>query len=223
MSLSHSPSIVTSGLVLCYDAANPRSYPGSGTTIYDVSGNGFHGTLTNGVAYSSSNNGSLVFDGVDDYVSFSNPLNQSNLTQVWTVLGWISITDKVSQTLIGGLNSACSVCYSQGNNSLLYLNSGANDYYTYGGDLGNVGWTLATFRFNNSNGDRTIYRDLSNISTGGPNNTSIPSGQSSTFYVGYGGPGYLQGNLSQLLMYNRYITDVELTQNFNALRGRYGI
>lgn len=223
MGLHHSPSVVIDGLVLCYDVANPRSYPGSGTTVYDISGNGYHGTFSGGVAYSSANSGSLSFDGVDDRVSFNNPLNQSNLLQTWTVMAWINITDKVSQTLVGGLNQGCDVCYTQGNNSLLYLNSGVNDYYTYGGDLGNVGWTLATFRFRNSDGARTIYRDKTNISTGGPNATSTPSGQSSTFYLGFGGSGYLQGNVGPLLIYKRYITDAELAQNFNALRGRYGV
>ena len=67
MALSHSPSIVTNGLVLCLDAANSKSYPGSGTTWTDLSGRGNNGTLVNGVGYNSGNLGSLVFDGVDDY------------------------------------------------------------------------------------------------------------------------------------------------------------
>ena len=68
MALQHSPSIVTSGLVLCLDPANLRSYTGSGTTWYDASGNGKNGTLTNSPMYSSSNGGIFVLDGVNDYV-----------------------------------------------------------------------------------------------------------------------------------------------------------
>jgi len=63
------PLGVTSGLVLYLDAANARSYPKSGTTWFDRSGNGNNGTLVNGVGYSASNYGSLSFDGVDDYSS----------------------------------------------------------------------------------------------------------------------------------------------------------
>ena len=63
MGTSYNPHIVSDGLVLCLDAANPRSYPGSGTSWYDLSGNGNNGTLVNGVGYSSDNAGSLVFDG----------------------------------------------------------------------------------------------------------------------------------------------------------------
>ena len=47
MALAHSPKIVTDGLVLCLDAGNPKSYPGSGTTWYDLSGNGNNGTNSN--------------------------------------------------------------------------------------------------------------------------------------------------------------------------------
>ena len=72
MSLYHSPQISLNGLVLCLDAANPKSYPGSGTTWTDLSGNGNNGTLVNGVGYSSDNLGSLVFDGANDYVNAGN-------------------------------------------------------------------------------------------------------------------------------------------------------
>ena len=68
MGLYHSPRIVTDGLVLCLDAGNTKSYPGTGTTWADLSGRGNNGTLVNGVGYSSANNGLMTFDGVNDYV-----------------------------------------------------------------------------------------------------------------------------------------------------------
>ena len=71
MSLSHSPKIVTNGLVLCLDAADQKSYPGTGTTWFDRSGNGNNGTLIGGVGYNSTNAGIIVFDGINDNVSFS--------------------------------------------------------------------------------------------------------------------------------------------------------
>lgn len=66
MALAHNPKIVTDGLVLCLDAANPKSYPGSGTVWSDLSGNGNNGTLVNGVGYNSNNGGYLTFDGSND-------------------------------------------------------------------------------------------------------------------------------------------------------------
>ena len=69
MGLAHSPSIVTDGLVLCLDAANTKSYPGSGTTWTDISGKGYDGTLTNGPTFSSNYGGNIVLDGSNDFVT----------------------------------------------------------------------------------------------------------------------------------------------------------
>ena len=69
------PEIVEDGLVLALDAGNTKSYPGSGTTWTDLSGNGNNGSLVNGVGYNSGNLGSLSFDGVNDYVNFGNIFN----------------------------------------------------------------------------------------------------------------------------------------------------
>jgi hypothetical protein len=67
MSTAASP-LITTGLMLYLDAGNALSYPGSGTTWTDLSGNGRDGTLTNGPTYSATNGGSIVFDGSNDYV-----------------------------------------------------------------------------------------------------------------------------------------------------------
>jgi hypothetical protein len=74
------PEINESGLVLCLDAGNTKSYPGSGTTWTDLSGNGNTGTLVNGPTYSSANGGSIVFDGSNDYIqtNFNYSLTSSN-------------------------------------------------------------------------------------------------------------------------------------------------
>jgi hypothetical protein len=68
MGLSHSPSIVSSNLILALDAANPKSYPGSGNTWFDITGRGNHGTLINGPSYSSNSGGFISCDGVNDYI-----------------------------------------------------------------------------------------------------------------------------------------------------------
>jgi len=68
MSVVRGPKIVTDNLILCLNAADKKSYSGSGTTWHDRSGNDYDGTLTNGPTFSDANGGSIVFDGVDDYV-----------------------------------------------------------------------------------------------------------------------------------------------------------
>jgi hypothetical protein len=71
MGIAYNPRTITDGLVLCLDAANSKSYPGSGTTWTDLSGLGNTGTLVNGVGYSGDNLGSLSFDGSNDRVELS--------------------------------------------------------------------------------------------------------------------------------------------------------
>lgn len=72
MSIYGGPDIITDGLVFCLDAANSKSYPGTGTAWTDLSGNDNNGTLTNGPTFDSSNGGSIVFDGVNDQVNCGN-------------------------------------------------------------------------------------------------------------------------------------------------------
>ena len=96
--LVHSPRIVTNGLVLCLDAANPKSYPGSGTAWTDlVSSN--NGTLQNGVGYGSTNKGVLVFDGVDDNVNCGNDASINFGTGDFTVSVWFRRFSSVTTNL----------------------------------------------------------------------------------------------------------------------------
>ena len=186
-------------------------------TWADISGNGYNATLINSPLYSQDNGGSLMFSGTQ-YATVTNPLiTQPTLLQEWTVSAWLKVDDTSGQNLLN-LNNGLYPSYGT-NNSLLYLNGGADDYYTYGGDIGNTGWSYVTFRFKNSTGYRTIYKNAINISTGGPNNTSRPSGNPNTLTIA----GNLRGNLSKLEIYNRVLSDTEVQQNFNAVRGRYGV
>ena len=78
MGLAHSPRIVTDGLVLCLDAASKRSYPGTGATWYDISGNGNHFNLYNTPTFDSDNGGSISFNGTDEYARSTNTIDLSH-------------------------------------------------------------------------------------------------------------------------------------------------
>src|SRR6056300_389186 len=91
MALSHSPKIVTDGLVLCLDAADPKSYSGSGTTWTDRSGNGNNGTLTNDPTFDSAIGGSLVFDGSDARVECGSDSSiDIDPTGTMTLAAWVN-------------------------------------------------------------------------------------------------------------------------------------
>jgi hypothetical protein len=79
MGLGHSPSIVRDGLVLYLDAANPKSYPGSGTTWFDLKGTS-NSTLSNGPTFVNSNKGYFSFDGVNDYTQINIPTTQGSVS-----------------------------------------------------------------------------------------------------------------------------------------------
>ena len=83
--------LITSNLLLFYDASDVNSYPGTGTSWFDLSGNNTTGTLTNGPTFSSANGGSIVFDGTNDYVAASNSL-LSHRTSDWTYSCWLNFS-----------------------------------------------------------------------------------------------------------------------------------
>ena len=152
MALTHGiKPIVTSGLVLCLDAGNIKSYPGIGTAWTDLSGRGGIGTLTNGPTYNSANGGSFSFDGIDDYVS-----SVSNLTLAnnFSVSLWLRSTNSypVQEKYIS-LGSDRIVIQSNeiGNLSSYVTDSTQQNLFTWGfnnqGRTGNNGGNVPVTTF----------------------------------------------------------------------------
>jgi len=220
MGLVHSPKIVTDGLVLALDAGNVKSYPGSGTTWYDKSGNGNNGILTNGPTFAS---GSIVFDGVDDYVNLGiSPTTLLEGTIPTTISAWFR-TDIQSQQMIFG----------NGNSSRFYIevfnNSGTFVAHWGFGDTQNsltsqaiitVGeWYNYTATYDGNvakgylNGNNTDTQTIGTKSYAG--NMQIGN---------YGLDGlWFNGDIATLLTYNRTLTSQEILQNYNATKGRFGL
>ena len=220
MALSHSPAIITQNLVLCLDAANSKSYPGSGTTWTDLSGNGNNGTLVNGVGYSGSNLGSLSFDGVDDGVNVSS----SSLSPTsGTLCFWIksNISKDIYNTHSGSWNQ--NTLLGVGGNLLFRISNGvvANP-----GDV-TISSSLVfddIFHFVCTTwtvgGERAIWLDGTKRASLTNTLQFVPS---STFEVGYKswGASYYNGNIYSIASYNRALTAAEIQQNYNALKSRY--
>lgn len=227
MALSHSPRIITDGLVLCLDAANSKSYPGSGTTWTDLSGNGNNGTLINGVGYDSSSGGSLVFDGVDDYASGVITLGTTNVS----VNCWVNISttsNKGAFFKIGG--GATGYALGVGNNTMdnngneiIGLFPGVRWFDTntnYG-----TGWKYATLVLNSSSVP-SIYLNSVLIGSYSGTNPNTPTG---FYYVGRnfgdepGGARAFNGNIAKVSIYNRALTSQEIQQNYLATKSRFGL
>jgi len=209
------PDIVTNGLVLIWDVANPLSYPGTGTTIYDLSGNGYNGTLYNGVGFNQTNGGVLTFDGVDDYVESGNPqLAGTNSTVMGAAryngdIRGRMINAKDNNWLIGHWNNSTENYYAEGWVSPVQY--GANDtnwrIYSATGDIG--GDSYASYVNN-------VASATSNAGSQGPAGITIGK-------IGYANSEYSTGEFSFVLVYNRVLTAAEMTQNYNYFKGRFGL
>ena len=213
--------IVRDGLVLNLDAGNLASYPGSGTTWTDLSGNNNTGTLTNGPTYSSANGGSIVFDGTNDYIQ----INQT-LTTPFTITEFIRYTDQ-AKTMNTYMNTNPHTVLGISLNRF-----GGGELYVY---IGNgSGWVGAPGIISSSNMLVNTWYQVSFTSTGSGSTlylngnivgTSIysPSGWGSTYYLGSldSGGEYLKGNIANTQVYNRALSATEVSQNYNALKSRY--
>jgi hypothetical protein len=221
MSLNHSPKIVTDGLVMCLDAANRKSYPGTGTTWFDRSGNSNHGALTNGPTFSSGNGGSIVFDGTNDCIVVNS--NASILSPTaYTKFAWFYPTSFASSNnIISDGNSGQHAFWLAGGNK---LNAGHNGNWGTVVSLTTLSlntWYCGAVTFNTSTG-WVLYLNGSQEAT--TNNTTTFNGNGGILIGAYfTGSNVFTGRISTGVVYNRVLTASEILQNFNATRGRYGI
>ncbi len=229
--------LVTDGLVLRLDAADARSYPGSGSTWVDLSGNGNDGTLTSGVSYSPNNGGAMVFDGTAD---------------------WVDVGKDARFQPQNAFTIEAVIRHSDPTRSLGFIYGAGNT----GNDGFFLGYLNNTIKFSvrTTNGDGAQFhspdipglRDANKIThvVGVYDNTSIKilvDGE--TIYekpltgdieyadltnaptrIGALGasPGnvsdrYWHGNIYDVRFYDRALSDAELATNFDAIRDRYGL
>lgn len=223
MGVAYNSRIITDGLVLCLDAANSKSYPGSGTTWTDLSGNGNTGTLVNGPTYSSANGGTLVFDGSDEYITVSNV--QPN-TNDFTISVWVYKNNNTSNNYVwdfGSNGGTLAAGTSVSGYGFRYYNVtlGTGNMYTQGPIPDINKWYEVSITRNSGTTTMYVNGQLITSSSGDTHNIS-----STTLNIGRygGGTGYEHdGRMSNFKIYNRALTAAEISQNFNALRGRFGI
>ena len=225
MGIAYNSRVVVEGLVLALDAGNSKSYPGSGTTWTDLSGRGNNGTLTNGPTYSSANGGSLVFDGSDDYVNCGNATSLS-FTNNLTVSIWCSSNNAASyrSPLMKSSNSSWADGFGY------YQLSGIFAFYInqWNGaqivSVSKASFSITNFVATYNGVNLKLYENGTLIQTGSSYTTNI-SNSSTNLEIGRGGGGSYNwsGNIAQTQIYNRALSAEEVTQNFNALRSRFGI
>ena len=233
MAVNYQYRIVRDGLVLCLDAADRKSYPGTGTTWFDRSGNGINGTLVNGVGYNSDNLGSLVFDGANDYVTLGIPSLLNGVQVPLTICVWAKANSFASYNCLWGVYSSTS---GGSLYSLFRLDGPLVRYYTSttSGSFqsnGSLSSSTNTWNFYVVTVAGTLSSPTVTIYLNNSAQTFSYSALSSTpnlavdFKIGAAmhGAEVWNGNISNVMRYNRALTATEIQQNFNATRGRYGI
>ena len=216
----YGPRIVTDGLVFNVDAANKKSYPGSGTTWFDLSGNGNNGTLTNGPTFDSNNGGSIFFDRTNDEVIFGN--SASLQITVGTIAAFFKATNL--NTSVHGLIAKQSAwgLFVWGNVLRTY-DWGNSTVRSSSATVGNNQWYYAAMTFTQTVGtpsnNAIIYLDGNAILT----TTVKHSNHNVTLQIGDANANQqFGGNVAQASVYNRVLSAEEIKENYNALKGRFG-
>ena len=234
--------IVTNGLVLALDAADKNSYPGSGTTWFDVSGNNNHFTLYNGVGFSSVNGGILIFDGVNDYIASTNNINFTSYDYVaveilfkgnGTVGGMVFEHTTDWNSITGGFGLYINSNGSSPVDNLNHTNHNTEvvrNYTVTNNALWNNNLNLysrisdSTGRLTYTSGIITPFSSTAGYST----TTTTTAGGSfanAIFYIGSraGTGGFFNGSIASLKIYGFKIDAIQSLQNYNAQKSRFNL
>ena len=227
MGIDYNNIIVSDGLVFFLDAANTRSYSGSGTSSNSLVG-GIGATLINGVGFTSSNNGTFTFDGTNDYIAVSGsnfPLGNSPRT----LNIWYYTNTSTWQANINNLFWYGTAAVTRQSFGIDFDTYPMMEFYSWGDDINwntsapQVGWknlqiaydgnlTLRIYELGALVATKTFSAQLNTVLS-----TDVQIG--AITYV----PGYFDSNISQVSMYNRALSATEILQNYNATKRRYGL
>jgi len=221
MSLHHSPKIVTDGLALCLDAANKKSYSGSGTVWRDLSGKNNHAILTNSPTFSSLNGGTIMFNGTNNFVDTQKTSAQLGFYDAsYTMEAWVYLKaldgDKTmfGTDAIGGRQGLHLVFRS----AEIYQGHFGSDFGTGTVEINN--WYQIVFTYNVTNNLCQIFKNGILQGTG-----SIGSfiGTGSILIGRWANSAYFNGNGSIYRIYNRVLSQTEVFQNYTTLKRRFNL
>ena len=226
MALHHNPRIVTSGLVALYDAADRNSYPGSGTTWYDLSGNNYDLTLTNGPTW---NEDGFFDNDSDSYFTGPGGPNIPTGNSPYTMLVWAN--QRGTWAPANGLISIGGYYTTNGSNALRTLGNntaGHFHHYWWGNDLsltnnnagiGTNDWFMVAASFDGTT-RRIWVNGISRVSAAatGHNVTSATIQISKTVAT-----EYQIGDMAGAAIYNRALSSEEMLQNYKAQKTRFGL
>jgi hypothetical protein len=217
------PEIVENGLVLSLDAGNTKSYPGSGSTWFDLSGNGRNATLFNSPTFDSNNGGSFIFDGVDDWARATDNGIGTGSTLPHSIEMWVNFNVLTStRWWLAVLGQ-----FGAGAHHWIGTSPTATQFGTWSANcqrspnlIGINNWLHVTSSYDGTN----LILYVNNTATA----SCVANGfnfTNSDFTIGLriGSENYFNGKVSIARIYNRALSASEIQQNFIATRSRFGI
>jgi hypothetical protein len=226
MAGNNGPKIVRDGLVVAIDAADRKSYSGSGTTWFDLSGRNNNWTVNGSPTFSTNNGGYFDLDNTNDEMTLASNSSIPSGANTRSLMIWFYTVatswgvDINNLFFTGGVGTRLSFGIDMDNYPNMQVWTSGDDIIL-GTPFAQTGWANICVTYN---GSTTILVYCNGIlfgtkTLGGTLNTTA-----STLYFGsQGGATWFNGRLSNLLMYNRALSASEVLQNFNATRGRFGI
>lgn len=227
MSFNFSPKIITDKLSLCLDAANTKSYINPLTSWNDLSKNGYVITLINGPTFDSNNNGSIVFDGSDDYGTIPYNSNFDLSSTDYTLEAWFNTNSfSFGQIIISkdtfGANFDWCLFIQNSTQIAIYSNGTATNVTATVPTMSTGQWYH--FVITSISGTIRIYLNSVLYQTG-----VMSTSNSSLFYTTLGCAGwnnpnsFMNGKISILRIYRKGLTSNEVLQNYNAVKGRFNL
>jgi len=224
MALHHNPKIVTSGITFAIDAGDVNAYLGTGTSVSSLVSS-TTGTITN-ATFSNNNNGIWVFDGTDDYISFTG-LGSSFLTSQGSIEAWVKPSSDGSDQMVAGYGGGSTY----GATRVIRINGSNWGYVTFGS--GNEDWGgIASVSFNTWahivlgwNGTAlTFWLNTTKYTT---TRSGVVTPNSSVIRLGSApwntSDRPFEGSIAKYTSYSRLISDDEVLQNYEAQKSRFGL
>jgi hypothetical protein len=240
MSNQYGPRIVTNGLVLCLDAANTKSYPGSGSTWSDLSSFGANCSLVNGPIYTSSD-GSFSFDGIEEYGSITNAQTRTDImtNEVWfrpsSVVGENGRSTLIRTVPSNTLSDMICILQNSGTNlaKIVIEMKNSNDIgYTGYESAANIvtinRWYHMVHTINRPSGNTRVFLNTTSVINSSTSTHSMTF--SANIQIAQQGTNTANafarrftGKIGSVRIYNRVLSTAEVLQNYNATKGRFGL
>ena len=213
----HSPQIVTDGLVLLLDAANTKSYPGSGTSWNDLSGGENNGTLS-AEAIGTTTGATMIFNGTSDYITVSS--SNMNINK-GTVSTWVKRTDGDVVYIWDARLSDNNALLIYFTDTTMYVYSGTSIITTTSPIINT--WTCVDLTYDYDINNFILYKNGINDGSSTDSKSAVTWGD---FYIGArhsDSNWYWKGQIPVVKIYNKVLTQSEILQNYNALKGRFSL